>query len=129
MSWYAVRTLYLWGQKSSGINVFEERVVAFEAESETEVFSKASAEADAYAQQADGTAYDIHPQQVSYQLDAGALIDGHEVWSQLFEGYESLDEFYHNRYAQYEYHPAPSELVEGELVEGSQGRRVHPDGV
>ena len=105
MAWYAVRTLYLWGQKADGINVFEERVVAFSAETDTDVFAKAQHEADVYAQNADGSGYEIYPQQISYQLDEGDLIDGHEVWSQLFEGYESLDEFYQNRYAQYEYHP------------------------
>lgn len=105
MSWYAVRTLYLWGQKTNGVNVFEERVVTFQAESESSVFVKAQNEADVYAAQGDGAGYEIYPQQVSYRLDDGNLIDGHEVWSQMFEGYETLEEFYHNRYAQYEYQP------------------------
>ena len=32
MAWYAIRSVYLFGVKEDGTNVFEERVVAFEAE-------------------------------------------------------------------------------------------------
>lgn len=107
--WYSVRTLYLWGQKADGINVFEERVVTFEAKSDAEVFAKAQKEANTYAD-GDGEGYEVYPEQTSYQLlsdneNENNLIDGYEVWSQLFEGYETLEEFYQNRYAQYEYHP------------------------
>lgn len=102
--WYAVRTVYLWGQKSNGVNVFEERIVAFKTTSDAEVFAKAAKEADEYAVQ-DDYSYEIHPQQTLYRLDDGDLIDGHEIWSQLFEADMSLRDFYQNRYASYKYAP------------------------
>ncbi|KOR33181.1 hypothetical protein TI05_02620 [Achromatium sp. WMS3] len=107
-AWYAIRTLYLWGQNSNGANVIEERIVAFKAPSYMDAFTKAQEEAEDYAVSG-GTeqAYTIHPNQLSYHLDAGELIDGHEVWSELFATEESLDEFYENRYVRYEYQPDP----------------------
>jgi hypothetical protein len=49
MTWYGIRTVYCWGQKSDGKNVFEERVVAFSGASHDEAFDKAKKEATAYS--------------------------------------------------------------------------------
>lgn len=104
MNWYAVRSVYLWGQKSDGTNVFEERVVALSAPSESEALVKARAEAEAYRVQRRDVSYERHPQFVLYRLDGGATSDGAEVWSEMFESYESLQQFYASRYERYEYH-------------------------
>lgn len=104
MTWFAIRTVYHFGVKSDGMNVFEERVVCFSAQSSEEAHSKASAESDRYAVQNNVVA---HPEQSGYRQDGAALVDGYEVWSELFESRDALDEFYANRYGNYEYHPEP----------------------
>ena len=49
MTWYAIRTVYAFGTKDDGTNVFEERIVAFEAPTWDEGHAKARAEAAVYA--------------------------------------------------------------------------------
>jgi hypothetical protein len=105
MKWYAIRTVYMWGQKADGANVFEERVVAFNALSDQEAFEKAKIEAKEYSKEREDREYEYYPEQVSYLLDEEELIDGYEVWSEMFEAKQSLNEFYENRYTKYEYHP------------------------
>lgn len=102
MAWYGVRTIYHWGEKSDGMSVFEERVVVFEANSADEAHSKATSETKVYSE---GKAWIVHPDQVSYEQDGQQLIDGYEVWSELFEARCSLEEFYDRRYSQFQYHP------------------------
>ncbi|WP_157572575.1 hypothetical protein [Nevskia soli] len=105
MNWYAGRSVYLWGQKSDGTNVFEERVVAFAAQSESDAEIKARAEAEAYCHSRRDVTYERHPELILYLLDDVALADGAEVWSEMFEARESLVQFYATRYLRYEYHP------------------------
>jgi len=102
MPWYAVRTVYLFGSKSDGTNVFEERVVVFEAATWDEAHSKGNAESERYAAQNNFIA---HPEHSGYEQDGEALIDEYEVWSELFEDRSSLEDFYVKRYGQYEYNP------------------------
>lgn len=102
MPWYAIRNVYLFGTKQNGTNVFEERVVCFEAQSWDEAHKKAEAEAAEYARDNGFIAYS---EQSGYEQDGNALIDGYEVWSELFEANETLEEFYKNRYTKYEYQP------------------------
>ncbi len=102
MSWYAIRTVYHWGTKTDGTAVFEERIVVFEAISWDEAHAKAHSEADAYAK---ALGFTVHPDQVGYQQDGDRLIDGHEVWSELFEADASLEDFYESRYSRFDYHP------------------------
>lgn len=102
MSWYAVRTVYHFGVKFDGKNVFEERVVCFEAPGWPEAHSKAEKESAAYAKENNFVA---HPEYSGYEQDGKALVDGYELWSELFESSETLEEFYANRYGKYEYHP------------------------
>ena len=45
LKWFGVRTIYLFGTKQDGTNVFEERVVTFSATTEDEVLAKAEREA------------------------------------------------------------------------------------
>ncbi|BBA32190.1 uncharacterized protein sS8_0222 [Methylocaldum marinum] len=49
--------------------------------------------------------FKIHPDMELYIQDGDPLIDSYEVWSQLFETNENIDEFFANRYIKYEYHP------------------------
>ncbi|MDR2872870.1 MAG: DUF4288 domain-containing protein [Xanthomonadaceae bacterium] len=103
MAWYAIRTVYLFGTKKDGTNVFEERIVAFEAASWDEAHIKADKKSRAYAAAHQGVK--VHPEQVGYRQDGAALIDGYELWSELFESTQTLEEFYQNRYASLKYRP------------------------
>jgi hypothetical protein len=102
MPWYAIRTVYHFGTKNDGTNVFEERVVCFEAASWAEAHAKADTESDKYAKAHE---MEAHPEQSGYEQDGEPLIDGYEIWSELFESRDTLEEFYAKRYAAYEYHP------------------------
>jgi hypothetical protein len=102
MPWYAIRTVYHFGVKDDGTNVFEERVVCFNADSCPQAHQLAKAEADAYAKSINITAYS---EQVGYEQDGDPLVSGYEIWSELYESNETLQEFYANRYSKYEYHP------------------------
>jgi hypothetical protein len=104
MPWFAIRTVYHFGVKADGTNVFEERVVSFEAASSAEAHHKADVESEAYAKENDFIA---HSEQSGYKQDGAALIDGYEIWSELFESRESLEQFYASRYSRYLYMPEP----------------------
>jgi hypothetical protein len=101
-NWFAVRTIYLFGKKQDGTNIFEERVVVFFAHTESVAFAKAEREADVYAGR---FKMQWHPLQVAYVQDGDTLIDGYEVWSELYQSSEDLDSFVKSRYQRYEYHP------------------------
>jgi hypothetical protein len=102
MAWFGIRSIYLFGQKSDGTNLFEERVVCFEAGSADEAHDKAKVESERYT--ADN-GLEVFPERESYEQDGDALIDGYEVWSAMFESPESLADFYAARYTKYEYEP------------------------
>ena len=102
MGWYAVRTVYHFGTKADGTNIFEERIVAFEALSFDEALEKADQEAGEYER---ANAFVAHEDQMAYEQDGDDLIDGYEIWSQLFEARLSLNDFYADRYARFDYHP------------------------
>lgn len=102
MAWFAVRNIYHFGVKSNDINIFEERIVCFNAETKEEAHEKATKESEQYAADND---FSIGPEQYAYLQDGKDLIDGYEIFSQLFESAESPEEFYTNRYERYEYHP------------------------
>jgi hypothetical protein len=102
MPWFAIRSVYHFGTKSDGTNIFEERVVCFEAATAHEAHEKAFRESSDYANALGIQAY---PDRHSYEQDGEPLIDGYEVWSNLFEARQSLKEFYARRYSGYEYHP------------------------
>ena len=100
--WYGVRSIFLFGRKKDGTNVFEERIVAFSGATVVRVFAKAKKEAEAYAKALN---MKLHPCTEAYTQDGDALIDGYEVWSVLYESREPLRSFFKNRYDRYEYHP------------------------
>jgi len=112
---YAIRTVYLFGVKLDGKNVFEERVVAFDAESWAQAHEKGEAESEKYAQQNNFVA---HPEQSGYLQDGHALPDGYEVWSELFEDNSSLPEFYAKRYGDFEYGPGDVRPLMCPIVSG-----------
>ncbi len=100
MPWFAIRSVYLFHTKSDGTNVFEERVVCFEADTAEAAHDKAFAERDAYAAE---RGFVAHRHQVGYEQDGAALIDGYEVWSAMFESKDSLETFYAKRYEAFTY--------------------------
>jgi hypothetical protein len=102
MGWYGIRSLFHFGTKSDGTNIFEERVVCFEAATSDEALERGLREAQAYAEENGLTRY---PEHESYEQDGDTLIDGYEVWSTMFEFRGSLEEFYQQRYKRYEYRP------------------------
>ena len=102
MTWLAVRSVYLCFQKPDGVNVFEERVVCFVADSDNEAWKKAEAESERYAA---ANHFRALPEREAYLQDGDTLIDGYEVWSVMLESKQSLEDFYASRYAAYDYHP------------------------
>ncbi len=101
MKWFSIRTIYLFGKKSSNINIYEERIVVFKAKNIKEAHIKALKESKQYAEDND---FEMHNEQLSYEQDGKNLIDGYEVWSELFESTKSLNEFYDERYKKFLYH-------------------------
>ena len=102
MAWYAIRSLYQFGTKSDGANIFEERIVCVEANDFDEAHRKGEKESKEYAE---AGGYLAHPDQMAYEQDGKNLIDGYELWSELFESSKELDAFWQERYEQYLYHP------------------------
>ena len=102
MPWDAIRSLYHFGTKSDGTNVFEERIVGIEATDFDAAHRKGEAESKEYAE---ATGFSVHPDQMAYEQDGKTLIDGYELWSELFESSKDLDTFWQERYEQYLYHP------------------------
>lgn len=102
MGWYAVRSVYLFGTKKNGKNIFEERTVCFEAADFSEANAKAALESKEYAESND---FEVFQEQVTYKQDGDPLIDEYEIWSELYESNKSLDAFYFDRYGQYMYDP------------------------
>jgi hypothetical protein len=102
MPWFAIRSVYHFGTKSDGTNIFEERVVCLEARDADEAHEKAAQESIRYAEE---NGYEVHPERDGYTQDGEPLIDGYEVWSILFQCRRSLAEFYAARYSNYDYHP------------------------
>ena len=102
MEWFAVRSVFKFGEKADGTNIFEERIVGFCAADADEALHKAETESQQYAQ---SRRFEVAAEMMAYQQDGDALIDGYELYSQLFQSKESLQEFYQNRYGRYRYVP------------------------
>ena len=100
--WYAIRTVYHFGTKTDGTNVFEERIVCFNAQSWEEAHQRAEAESERYEVSNNAVA---HPEQIGYEQDGKSLADEYELWSELFESKATLEAFYAERYENYEYQP------------------------
>lgn len=105
--WFGIRSVFFQGTRADGINTFEERICVFSGASWDEAFAKAEKEADGYAEV---LGLICHSEQEAYRQDGDALIDGYEVWSQLFDFKGDLEEFYQLRYARFEYQGANSVL-------------------
>ena len=102
VKWFGIRSVFYFGQKKDGTNIFEERVVVFSASSEEEAFAKAGEEAKLYAAVNNR---EWHPWQIAFEQDGLPLIDGYEVWSELYESSEDFQTFVKSRYDNYEFHP------------------------
>ena len=102
MNWYGIQSVFLFGQKSDGTNVFEERVVCFQGATLEEAHRKGREEAERYALD---NGFKFHAAQVGYQQDGEALVDGYEVWSVLYEAKLSLQDFYRKKYVRHAYKP------------------------
>jgi hypothetical protein len=101
-SWFAVRSLFHFGVENDGANIFEECIVVFSGENYDEAFQKAEKESERYAKTNN---FAVHPHMESYQQDGDDLIDGYEVWSEMYQSRLSLAEFFVERYEKYEYVP------------------------
>ena len=101
---YAIRTVHLFGVKADGANVFEKRVISFEAESPDQAHEKVSTELNQYARD---NGMEAHPEQVAHFQDGEALIDGYELWSELYNSRRPLAAFYESRYSAYDPEPNP----------------------
>lgn len=89
----AIRTVHLFERRVDGLNVLEERVVAFQAASWVEDY-------------ADRHGMPYLEDQEGYEADAAdGVPDGHEMWSQLFQSHESLEAFFASRYERYAFEP------------------------
>ncbi len=106
MPWYAIRSVYHFGAKADGTNIFEERVVSIHAESWAGAHAKGEIESENYSRE---NGFDCHPEQEGYQQDGKQQIDLYEIWSQLFESKLSLTNFFAERYTRYDYLPEPTE--------------------
>jgi hypothetical protein len=104
MPWYAIRSVYHFGVKADGTNVFEERVVSFEAGDWNEAHAKGEQESIEYAE---SRKFECHPDQMAYMQDGEPQLDAYEVWSELFESRLTLAEFFAERYEKYRYTPDP----------------------
>lgn len=102
MPWYSIRSVYHFGTKADGVNMFEERIVAFEADTEEAAHAKGESESFQYAAELN---IEVHEIQDGYRLDDSPLIDGYEIWSQLLESRLPLAEFFAERYLRYDYTP------------------------
>ena len=104
LRWFGIRAIYHFGKKKDGTNIFEERVVSILANTPEEALTKAEHEADEYAA---SVKIERYPWLEAYEQDGDPLIDGYEVWSELYESSEDLCSFVESRYRKYEYHPDP----------------------
>ncbi|WP_431687862.1 DUF4288 domain-containing protein [Hahella sp. NBU794] len=102
MSWYAVKSLYHFGIKESGKNIYEERIVCFKAKSFDSAHAKALKEAEKYAKDCN---FELHPEQSAYKQDGKKLRNGYEIWSVLYESDLDLEAFYNEHYLKYDYNP------------------------
>lgn len=113
-TWYGIRTIYHFGKKKAGTNLFEERVCVFSGKTWDEAFAKAQAEAGTYSKglgESQPLKLEWHPVQESYLLDdfldepPPAIVEAYEVWSQVFEFDGDLAAFVEARYARFHYRP------------------------
>lgn len=102
MSWFGVRNLYHFGVTPEGNNIYEERVICIKANDFDEAHIKGKKESETYSQENGFTSY---TDQVVYKQDGESLIDGYEVWSELYESDKSMEEFYKEHYFKYDYEP------------------------
>ncbi len=102
ISWFGVPTLYRFGAKVDGTNLFEERIVVFSATTPQEALSKTEWEADEYAA---FNSLQRHAWVEAYEQDGDSLIDGDEVWSDLFAAAMDLETFVRSRDDEYRYRP------------------------
>ena len=74
MEWIAIRSVYHFGVNKNQINVFEERVVVFQAKNFEEAHAKATKESEEYAKDNE---FILHSEQSGYKQDGRELIDGY----------------------------------------------------
>jgi len=114
--WFGVRSVFFWGTRADGINIFEERICVFSGNSFEVAFKKAELEADIYAEYIGAI---CHSDQEAFEQNGDALIDGYEVWSQLLEFNGDLEAFFQSRYAKYDYHKSALPFRKAKETTGS----------
>jgi len=100
--WFAVRSVFKFGEKKDGTNIFEERVVLFRAENEKEAFARAEDEAREYLDEDDDE--EMHPHLELYKIDDDVDdLDGQEVWSFLTQSDLEIEDHFDERFDKAEY--------------------------
>src|SRR5262245_58935098 len=107
MEWFAVRSVFRFGEKSDGTTIYEERIVGFSGANVRDALAKAEAESEQYAK--DG-GFKLVGDLMAYQQDGEPLIDGYELFSQLFESDQAPEDFFQIRYTRYLYVPEEGPL-------------------
>ena len=82
--------------KKYGITVPE----GFLAESFEEAHEKGKSESELYAKEND---FDVHSEQLVYKQDGKQLLDGYELWSELYQAPLDLESFYKEHYLKHAY--------------------------
>ena len=79
--------------------VYEERVVHFTGRSESEALAKAERES---IERSDRYEIDVYGERLSCELNPLDLADGVELWSDEMHSHLEVDEFYRQKYSQFE---------------------------
>jgi len=109
MEWFAVRNIYHCGtNKNNNKNIFEERIVCFYVLDTDEAHARGAIESEEYAH---CNNFKSIPEQLVYKQDGEKLIDGYELWSELYESDLTLEGFYMARYTKYIYNPDTDGIV------------------
>jgi hypothetical protein len=91
VEWFAVRSIFRFGEKSDGKTIYEERIVGFSGANAHVALAKAEAESELYAKE---SGFQLVGDLMAYEQDGEPLIDGYELFSQLFESDDSPEDFF-----------------------------------
>ncbi len=103
--WFAVRTIYKFGKKKNGRNIYEERIVTFSGINLDEIWHKAEIEANEYSLHLRYNGKLKYITTMAYLQDGDKLIDGYEVWSCQYESNYPIRKFIKQKYDVFEYNP------------------------
>ena len=105
INWYAVRTIFHFGNTAKEKYIYEERIVVFCGKNFDEAFEKAVKESIEYDRAIGPKRQRPYSIKSAYQQDGDSLIDGYEVWSELNESNLKISSFYKEKYLKFNYKP------------------------